>query len=93
MRQGSGEVFKAQIPGAPMEAIGWMQSLPGPVRAVYEAGPIGFGLARAARAGLRRGLLATWSLALCSWPVIRRSCRFRRAACVRVPTKARGGDV
>jgi transposase len=47
---GSGEVFKAQIPGPPVEAIDWMQTLPGPVRAVYEAGPTGFGLARAARA-------------------------------------------
>ena len=47
---GGGEVFRAQIAGAPMEAIGWLQSLPGPVRAVYEAGPTGFGLARAARA-------------------------------------------
>jgi len=47
---GSGEVFKAQIPGAPIAAIEWLQSLPGPVRAVYEAGPTGFGLARAARA-------------------------------------------
>lgn len=47
---GSGEVFKAQICGSPVEAIGWLQSLPGPVRAVYEAGPTGFGLARAARA-------------------------------------------
>ncbi|MCA1698557.1 MAG: IS110 family transposase [Actinobacteria bacterium] len=47
---GSGEVFKAQIPGPPVEAIGWLVSLPGPVRAVYEAGPTGFGLARAARA-------------------------------------------
>jgi transposase len=47
---GSGEVFKAQIPGPPIEALDWMQTLPGPVRAVYEAGPTGFGLARAARA-------------------------------------------
>lgn len=47
---GSGEVFKAQIPGSPLEAIGWLQTLPGAVRAVYEAGPTGFGLARAARA-------------------------------------------
>ncbi len=47
---GSGDVFRAQIPGSPLEAIDWMQSLPGPVRAVYEAGPTGFGLARAARA-------------------------------------------
>ena len=43
VRLGSGEVFKAQIAGAPVEAIGWLQSLPGPVRAVYEAGPTGFG--------------------------------------------------
>jgi transposase len=50
VRLGSGEVFKAQIPGPPTAAIEWLQSLPGPVRAVYEAGPTGFGLARAARA-------------------------------------------
>ncbi len=53
VRLGSGEVFKAQIAGGPAAAIDWLQSLPGPVRAVYEAGPTGFGLARAARsAGL-----------------------------------------
>lgn len=46
---GSGEVFRARLGGANEEAIGWLQSLPGPVRAVYEAGPTGFGLARAAR--------------------------------------------
>ena len=47
---GSGEVWKAQIAGSPTAAIEWLQTLPGPVRAVYEAGPTGFGLARAARA-------------------------------------------
>lgn len=47
---GSGEVSKAQISGAPSAAIEWLQTLPGPARAVYEAGPTGFGLARAARA-------------------------------------------
>jgi transposase len=47
---GSGEVFKARIGGPPVAAIEWLQSLPGPVRAVYEAGPTGFGLARAGRA-------------------------------------------
>jgi len=47
---GSGEVFKAQLPGSPAAAIEWLQTLPGPVRAVYEAGPTGFGLARAAKA-------------------------------------------
>ena len=47
---GSGEVFRARLPGRNAAAIEWLQSLPGPVRAVYEAGPTGFGLARAARA-------------------------------------------
>ena len=47
---GSGEVWKAQIAGSPAAAIAWLQTLPGPVRGVYEAGPTGFGLARAARA-------------------------------------------
>jgi len=47
---GTGEVWKAQLAGSPMAVIEWLQTLPGPVRAVYEAGPTGFGLARAARA-------------------------------------------
>jgi transposase len=46
-------VWKAQLTGSPAAAIEWLQTLPGPVRAVYEAGPTGFGLARAAAA---RGL-------------------------------------
>jgi transposase len=46
---GSGEVFRIRLGGSPGEAIGWLQSLPGEVRAVYEAGPTGFVLARAAR--------------------------------------------
>jgi len=45
---GSGEVFRAQLSGSPVAAIEWLRTLPGPVRAVYEAGPTGFGLARAA---------------------------------------------
>lgn len=47
---GSGEVWKAQLPGSSTAAIEWLRSLPGEVRAVYEAGPTGFALARAARA-------------------------------------------
>ncbi|MGZ4351786.1 MAG: IS110 family RNA-guided transposase [Solirubrobacteraceae bacterium] len=47
---GSGEVFKAQLAGSPAAAVEWLRTLPGEVRAVYEAGPTGFGLARAARA-------------------------------------------
>jgi transposase len=46
---GSGEVWKAQLPGSSAAVIEWLQSLPGDVRAVYEAGPTGFELARAAR--------------------------------------------
>ena len=47
---GSGEVFKARLSWSPAPVIEWLQGLPGPVRAVYEAGPTGFELARAARA-------------------------------------------
>jgi transposase len=47
---GSGEVWKAQLPGSSAAAIEWLRSLPGEVRAVYEAGPTGFALARAGRA-------------------------------------------
>jgi transposase len=47
---GCGEVFKAQLAGSPAAALQWLATLPGAVRAVYEAGPTGFGLARAARA-------------------------------------------
>ena len=50
VRLGSGEVSKARLAGSPSAAIEWLWTLPGPVRAVYEAGPTGFGLARAARA-------------------------------------------
>jgi transposase len=50
VRLGSGEVWKAQLGGASAATIEWLRTLPGPVRAVYEAGPTGFGLARAARA-------------------------------------------
>jgi transposase len=50
IRLGSGEVWRAQLAGSPSAAIEWPMTLPGPVRAVYEAGPTGFGLARAARA-------------------------------------------
>jgi transposase len=50
VKLGSGEVWRARLPGSPRAAIEWLRTLPGPVRAVYEAGPTGFGLVRAARA-------------------------------------------
>src|SRR3954470_2865059 len=47
---GSGEVWKAQLAGSSQAAIEWLQTLPGELRVVYEAGPTGFRLARAGRA-------------------------------------------
>jgi transposase len=46
----TGEVWRARLTPAHEEVIGWLRSLPGPVQATYEAGPTGFGLARALEA-------------------------------------------
>src|SRR4051812_45632845 len=46
----TGEVLAAQLTPAHEDVIGWLRSLPGPVKATYEAGPTGFGLARALEA-------------------------------------------
>ena len=43
----SGEVFKARLTPAHGDVLRWVQALPGPVAATYEAGPTGFGLYRA----------------------------------------------
>jgi transposase len=43
----TGELIERRMTPAHGEIIEWVQSLPGPVNAVYEAGPTGFGLARA----------------------------------------------
>ena len=42
----TGQVIERRLTPDHGEAIGWIQSLPGPVSVVYEAGPTGFGLAR-----------------------------------------------
>jgi len=44
----TGEVRRARLGGSSGEVVAFLGSLRGPVRAVYEAGPTGFGLARAA---------------------------------------------
>ena len=49
----TGELRGVKLRMAPVEVVGFLAGLPGPVRAVYEAGPTGFGLARA---GVERGL-------------------------------------
>jgi transposase len=46
----SGELRGVRLRMPPGQVVEFLQSLPGPVRAVYEAGPTGFGLARAASA-------------------------------------------
>src|SRR3954464_8342582 len=49
----TGDVLRARLTPAHAEVIGWLRSLPGPGKATYEAGPTGFGLARAlAAAGI-----------------------------------------
>jgi transposase len=43
----TGEVFRARLTPGHGEVLGWVRSLPGPCAVEYEAGPTGFGLARA----------------------------------------------
>jgi transposase len=45
----TGELRGVKLRLPPIEVVGFLGSLPGPVTAVYEAGPTGFGLAREAR--------------------------------------------
>jgi transposase len=45
----SGELERVRFGPGVEPVVGWLAGLPGPVRAVYEAGPTGFGLARAAQ--------------------------------------------
>jgi transposase len=45
----TGEVRVCRLRMAPVELVGFLEGLGAGVRAVYEAGPTGFGLARAAR--------------------------------------------
>jgi transposase len=50
---GSGELRSLRLPPGGEATVGWLQALPAPVRVVYEAGPTGYGLARAcAEAGI-----------------------------------------
>ena len=46
----TGELRRTRLRVPPREVVSFLAQLPGPVRAVYEAGPTGFGLARSARA-------------------------------------------
>ena len=46
----TGELRSRRAPTLCEETVAWLQQLPGPVRVAYEAGPTGFGLARACAA-------------------------------------------
>jgi len=49
----SGELRSLRLPPGCGETVAWLQTLPGPVHVVYEAGPTGYRLARAcAEAGI-----------------------------------------
>lgn len=51
--QATGELTYRRIRGRPAQAIDFLETVPPPLRAVYEAGPTGYGLARrAAEAGI-----------------------------------------
>ena len=44
---GSGEVRSLRVSAGSEATVAWLKTLPAPVRVVYEAGPTGYGLARA----------------------------------------------
>ena len=46
----SGELRSGRAPVQAAETVAWLLQLPGPVRVAYEAGPTGYGLARACAA-------------------------------------------
>jgi len=55
----SGEVVRARLSGDTDELVRFLRGLPQPIHACYEAGPTGFGLARAAlEAGVRMEVIA-----------------------------------
>ncbi len=55
----TGELIRARLTPEHLDVIGWIGRLPGPVAVAYEAGPTGFGLARALlAAGVRCEVLA-----------------------------------
>jgi len=77
---GSGELRTRRVPVGCEETVGWLGSLPGPVRVAYEAGPTGYELARAC---LEAGIACT----------VAAPSRIRRAAADRVKTDRRDAEL
>jgi transposase len=61
----TGEVFRARLTASADQIRGWIGDLPGPVAVAYEAGPTGFGLARALSAAGVRCVVAAPSKLQC----------------------------
>lgn len=60
----SGELTRRRLPGEADAVVAWLQGLPRPVRACYEAGPTGFVLARTANdAGIAVEVIAPSKIA------------------------------
>lgn len=59
----TGEIAKRTVLGRPHEVMEFLEGLPGRVRAVYEAGPTGYGLARRSRPGLEISVCAPGDIA------------------------------
>src|SRR3954449_11729707 len=59
----TGEVVKRTVHGRPAVVMEVLEALDGPVRAVYEAGPTGYGLARRSRPGLEISVCAPGMIA------------------------------
>ncbi len=53
--QETGELTTKRVVGRPHELLPWLRGVARPARAVYEAGPTGYGLARRALSGGDRG--------------------------------------
>lgn len=60
--EATGELRVQAVPPRAAELAEWLQTLPAPVRVAYEAGPSGYGLARACRAAGLECLVAAPSL-------------------------------
>jgi transposase len=76
----SGELRTMLVPVAREQTVAWLRSLPGPVRVAYEAGPTGYGLARACT---NAGIACT----------VAAPSRIRRASADRVKTDRRDAEL
>ena len=98
----SGELRSSRAPTQAAETVAWLRQLPWPVRVAYEAGPTGYGLARAcAAAGIACTVAAPSKIPRASGDRVKtdrrdaerlaRLLRLGELVAVRIPERARGG--